>query len=79
MLKKTLNWLSQSNRYKHLLGGFVLGSLCSSPYCALLCGFSVAGALEFKDIQWGGKWDWIDWLLTIGGVSIGYTIKALII
>ena len=54
------------------LGGFILGLLCNSWYCALLVGGSVAGALEFKDWQWGGKPDWVDFLLTFAGCILGY-------
>lgn len=50
----------------------------NTPYCAALCGFGVASALELKDKLWGGKWDWIDWSLTIAGVAVGYSIRACI-
>jgi len=48
----------------------------NTPYCAALCGFGVAAALELKDKLWGGKWDWIDWSLTIAGVAVGYSIRV---
>lgn len=48
---------------------------CNTPYCAILCGSSVASALELKDELWGGKWNWIDWSLTTTGAVIGYSIR----
>jgi hypothetical protein len=44
-------------------------------YCAVYAGLGIASALELKDKLWGGKWDWIDWALTVGGVTIGYLIR----
>jgi hypothetical protein len=35
--------------------------------------------MEFKDKQWGGKWDWIDWTMTMLGSFIGQLIQLLII
>lgn len=49
----------------------------NSPYCAALCGVGVASALELKDRLWGGKWDWIDWSLTVAGVAIGYSARVV--
>jgi hypothetical protein len=31
--------------------------------------------MEFKDWQWGGKPDPIDFILTVAGVNIGYLLK----
>lgn len=42
---------------------------------ALFTGAGVAGALEFKDKSWGGKWDWFDWGCTVAGVIVGYGIR----
>lgn len=44
----------------------------------LLLGVGVAGSLEFKDYQLGGKPDWIDFTLTFVGVNIGYTIRYFV-
>lgn len=74
-----MTWLKESNRWKHLLGGFVIGLGADSPYCAAYSGAGVASALELKDKLWGGKWDWTDWLLTIGGTGFGYAARYLII
>ena len=37
-----------------------------------------ASALEFKDIQWGGKWDWTDWPMTVLGGAAGYGLHLLV-
>lgn len=68
-------WIKQSNRYKHLIGGALVGLGSNSVYCAAYAGIGVSSALEYKDKLWGGKWDWIDWTLTIVGVAVGYAIR----
>lgn len=77
-MKKIINWLKQSNRGKHLIGGIAIGTGADSVYCAAYAGIGVASALELKDKLWGGKWDWIDWSLTVAGVVIGQTIRQFI-
>lgn len=67
-------WLLESNRWKHLVGGFVLG-LFLTFFCAMGCG----GGMEFKDRQWGGKWDWIDFGCTVFGGLIGQGLQVLVI
>lgn len=69
------NWFTESNRWKHFLGGLVIGLGSNSLYCAAYVGVGVASALEFKDKSWGGDWDWLDWGCTVGGVAIGYGIR----
>lgn len=67
-----IDWLKQSNRWKHIIGGVVLGLISYDWYCATLAGMGIASALEYKDRAWGGSWEWIDWGLTIGGVAVGF-------
>lgn len=74
-MKKIWQWLKDSNRLKHLVGGVAVGLGANDWYCAEYVGIGVAGSLEFKDYQWGGKPDWIDFTLTFVGVNIGYTIR----
>lgn len=76
-LIRLFSWLKQSNRDKHLLGGLVIGLTTWSVYCAAYAGLAVASALEFKDKSWGGKWDWMDWSLTVAGVIAGQIILQL--
>lgn len=69
------NWIRESNRCKHLVGGVLIGIGANDVYCAAYAGIGVASALELKDKLWGGKLDIIDWLLTVGGVAVGYGIR----
>lgn len=77
-MKKIWKWLGESNRWKHLLGGVAIGFAGDSSYCSAYVGVGVASALEYKDSAHGGKWDWIDWGLTVGGALIGLSVKLLI-
>lgn len=74
-MKKTSNCrLLESNRPKHLVGGFILGLLLT-----FLCALGCAGGMEFKDRQWGGKWDWLDFAATLLGGLLGQAVQVLII
>jgi hypothetical protein len=44
----------------------------------MLAGVGISSALEYKDKFWGGKWDWIDWVITIAGVAVGFGICLII-
>ena len=74
-MKKIYQFLTTSNRYKHLFGGVVIGMLANTPYCAAYAGVGVASALELKDKLWGGKPDVVDWVVTIVGVALGYGLR----
>ena len=78
-IEKSFQWIKESNRWKHLLYGIILGLFPNSWYCSLLIGTFVAGAVEFKDWQWGGKPDIWDFLLTFIAVQITYFCKILLI
>jgi hypothetical protein len=78
-MKKILNWLRESNRWKHLLGGIMLGLLANGWYCAALVGIATGAAMEYKDRQWGGLMDWSDFALTLGGCMIGFTLKFILL
>lgn len=67
-------WLNKSNRIKHLLYAIPIGLIFT-----ILCVLGVASGLEFKDKQYGNKWDWLDWSATIIGGIIGQIIQILII
>lgn len=83
IIKATMSWLSESNRYLHILCGMALGLLSIGWYCALLSSVSTAAALEYKDFMYNGKrltaWDWIDFVLTIAGAAVGHAITTIII
>ena len=67
-------WLTESNRLKHLLYAIPIGLSLT-----LLCVIGLASGLEFKDFQYGNKWDWLDWLATVIGGIIGQIIQIFII
>lgn len=77
-MKKILDWLKKSHRWLHLLIGLLIGLGAMSVYCAAYAGIGVAITSELKDKLWGGLWDWVDFVLTIAGVAVGYVIHGLI-
>ena len=70
-----MRWLTESNRWKHLVCALGVGILADSWYCAEYAGMGVASALELKDKMHGGAWDWVDWLVTVAGATTGYAIR----
>ena len=46
IFSKFLNWFKVSNRWKHLIGGVLIGVVANSIYCAVYTGIGVASALE---------------------------------
>lgn len=77
-MKKIIEWFKNSHRWLHLLVGLLIGFGAMSIYCAAYAGIGVAVTSELKDKLWGGLWDWIDFVLTVAGVAIGYVIHRLI-
>lgn len=77
-MKKLIEWLKESNRYKHLIGGIAIGILSDNWYCAGLAGVGIASALEYKDKAHGCVWDWCDWSLTVAGVVVGFLAGRLL-
>lgn len=71
--KGIIEWFKQSNRWKHLFYGFLVSLVAGF---AFTCG--AAAGMEFKDNQWGGKWDWIDFWLTVAGAWFGLMIRMLL-
>ena len=68
-----------SNRYKHLIGGFIVAALAGSFYAAVYAAVVAASCLELKDHLYGNTWDWLDWLCTlIGGVIAAIVFYILI-
>ena len=72
-MNKIIEFLKQSNRCKHLIGGLLVGLLAFSPWTALYAATVAASCLELKDKLKGGFCDWIDWSLTV----IGSLLSAL--
>lgn len=67
-------WISKSNRLKHLLYAIPIGFVGT-----ILMVFGVAAGMEWKDHQWGGRFDWLDFFATMIGGIIGQLIQLLII
>lgn len=78
-MKKIIKLLTKSNRWKHLIGGFIIGAGADSLYCAAYAGTGVAATLELKDKLWGGQWDWLDFAITETGVTLGFTLTRILI
>ena len=76
-MKNVIEWIKQSNRWKHLLGGFLIGLGSSDLYCAVYSGVGIASALELKDKLWGSTIDIIDWSITLVGVAIGFGLHCV--
>lgn len=55
---------------KHLKYAIVPGALFTILFVA-----GLASGMEFKDKMYGGKWDWLDWIATIIGGTIGQAIQ----
>lgn len=71
---KIFNWFKQSNRWKHLTYGFLVSLIAGF---AFTCG--AAAGMEFKDEQGGGKWDWIDFWLTVAGALVAGAIRYWVV
>lgn len=69
-----MNWLLESNRLKHLLFAIPCGL-----FLTILFVLGLALGMEFKDKQYGNKFDWLDVAATIIGGTIGQIIMLLII
>ena len=66
-MERIFNFLRKSNRYKHLIVGFLVGILALSGFNAVYAAIVAASCLELKDKLHGCMWDWIDWLITLFG------------
>lgn len=53
---------------------------CHVPYFfTILFVVGLASGMEFKDKQYGNKWDWLDWLATVLGGLVGQSLQILFI
>lgn len=84
-MKKIINFLKESNRWLHLIGGALIalavaflslmilvafGAIIAIPLIAIQAVVFVATALEVKDVQGGGRFDWTDIAVTIIGAIL---------
>lgn len=67
-----MSWITESNRMKHFLYAIPL-----AYFFTILCVLGVASGMEFKDKQYGGKWDWLDWIATMIDGLIGQILQIL--
>lgn len=77
-MKKVIAWLKESNRIKHLAGGVFIGLLANDYSHSLFGSVIAATCLEYKDRAYGGKWDWIDYGLTVLGAMFGTFIRYVL-
>ena len=68
----------ESNRYKHLIGGLLVGLCALSPWAAIYSAIIAASCLELKDRLYGNKFDLTDWLLTVAGGAIASIIWLIV-
>lgn len=78
-MNKIISFLKQSNRYKHLVGGFIVGICALSPWSALYSAAVAASCLELKDVLHGCRWDWVDWLLTVFGGCLSAALWLIVL
>ena len=69
-----MSWLKESNRTKHLLYAIPIGFILT-----ILTVIGCAFGMEFKDKQWGGKFDWLDIAATMIGGAIGQVLQVILI
>lgn len=69
-----MKWLKESNRQKHLLYAIPIGFIFT-----ILAVLGCAFGMEFKDQQWGGKFDWLDIAATLIGGVIGQILQVIVL
>ena len=57
-MNKFFSFFAVSNRYKHLIGGFIVATLAGSFYAAVYAAIVAASCLELKDHLYGNSRDW---------------------
>lgn len=67
-------FILKSNRPKHFIYAIPSAFLLTILFAA-----GLAVGMEFKDKQYGGKWDWLDLIATIMGGIIGQLLQLLVI
>lgn len=67
-------WLKESNRPKHLLY-----AIPAAFVGTILFALGLAFGMEFKDKQYGGKFDWLDIAATAIGGVIGQALQIFFI
>lgn len=73
LMRRALDWWKESNRWKHLVYAIPCGAVLGWEFTV-----GLAVGMEFKDKLWGGKPDFIDYLLTCLGGLIGWGVMRLL-
>ena len=66
-------WLKESNRPEHLLYAIPIGLIFT-----ILAVIGCAFGMEFKDREYGNKFDWLDIAATMIGGAIGQLLQIII-
>lgn len=69
-----MSWLTESNREKHLLYAIPCGLIGT-----ILFVLGLAIGMEFKDKEYGNKFDWLDLAATMIGGAIGQVAQLIFI
>lgn len=77
-MKKIWKWICESNRWKHLIGGVLVGFAPMNWWAGIYAACAVGLALEYKDDAHGGEWDWIDFGMTALGGVVGGLLTLLV-
>lgn len=73
LMRRALDWWKASNRWKHLVYAIPCGVVLGWEFTV-----GLAVGMEFKDKLWGGKPDFIDYILTCVGGLIGWGVTRLL-
>lgn len=68
------NLFSDKTRWQHFGWAIPIGLVFT-----ILCVLGCASGMEFKDRQWGGRWDWKDWACTMLGGLVGQALQAAVV
>lgn len=71
--QKIADWWKASNRWKHFLFAIPLGAVCGAPFTT-----GVGLGMEIKDHLYGGKADFVDFVLTAVGGAIGHGVMLAV-
>ena len=77
-VKQIINFIKNSNRYMHLISGFIVAILAAPPYAGIYAAVVAATCLELKDRLYGNQFDLTEWLLTVVGGTIAAVIWLII-
>lgn len=73
ILKNIIGWWKASNRWKHFLFAIPLGAVCGAHFTT-----GVGLGMEIKDHLYGGRADFVDFLLTAVGGVIGHGVMLAV-